>query len=216
MFVTTLQTYYNVNFRGCQLFYGIYFKNNVFTTTFLYDIILLGGDIMNTRLKLLRKTLKKTQPEFGKLCGKSRDAIATYESGRVIPDDAFIKVVCLTFNVNEDWLRTGAGDMFIKSEDDLFEAFAEKYKLDEQEQALARYCLSMTHEERQLLIKHILNMADAIRGKQKFSQVLKPDKELTVDEKLERIRPQLEAAEKGKISTASTTTNGQGNEDKAV
>ena len=188
----------------------------MFTTTFLYDIILLGGDIMNTRLKLLRKTLKKTQPEFGKLCGKSRDAIATYESGRVIPDDAFIKVVCLTFNVNEDWLRTGNGDMFVKTEDDLFEAFAEKYNLDEGEQALAKYCLSMTHEERQFLIQHILNMADAIRGKQKLKQSLKPDKELTVDEKLERIRPQLEAAQKGKISTASTTTNSPDNEDKAV
>lgn len=205
-----------MDYRGCQLFLRKIFFIFVFTTTFLYDIIFLRGDMMNTRLKLLRKTLKKTQPEFGRLCGKSRDAIATYESGRVTPDDAFIKVVCLTFNVNEEWLRTGAGDMFIKSENDLFEVFAEKYKLDEQEQALARYCLSMTHEERQLLIKHILNMADAIRGKQKFSQALKPDKELSVDEKLERIRPQLEAAQKGKIFTASTTTNGQDNEDKVV
>ena len=59
-------------------------------------------------------------------------------------------------------------------------------------------------------------MADAIRGKQKFSQVLKPDKELTVDEKLERIRPQLEAAQKGKISIASTTTNGLDKNDKVV
>lgn len=59
-------------------------------------------------------------------------------------------------------------------------------------------------------------MADAIRGKQKFNQVLKPDKELTIDEKLERIRPQLEATEKGETSTASISTNGQDNEDKAV
>ena len=29
---------------------------------------------MNSRLKILRKYLKLTQPEFGKLCGKSRDA----------------------------------------------------------------------------------------------------------------------------------------------
>lgn len=250
---------------------------------------------MNTRLKSIRHILKMTQPEFGKLCGKSRDAIATYESGRVIPDDTFIKVICLTFNVNEEWLRTGngsmfidtknnslktmplneqlrkirkalkmtqvkfaqkiglsqtslgmievgerkvqdrhikticslfnvneewfrtgKGDMFVKTEDDIFKAFADKYNLDEGEQALAKYCLSMTHEERQFLIQHILNMADAIRGKQKLKQSLKPDKELTVDEKLERIRPQLEAAQKGKISTASISTNGLDKNDKVI
>ena len=179
-------------------------------------LYIVGGDRMIHRLKELRKTLKLNQSLFGKRIGMSQPGYAQIEKGDRNLNDRLIKLICIEFNVNEEWLRTGAGDMFIKSEDDLFEAFAEKYKLDEQEQALARYCLSMTHEERQLLIKHILNMADAIRGKQKFSQVLKPDKELTVDEKLERIRPQLEAVEKGKIFTASTTTNGQGNEDKAV
>lgn len=59
-------------------------------------------------------------------------------------------------------------------------------------------------------------MADAIRGKQKFSQALKPDKELSVDEKLERIRPQLEATEKGKTSTVSISTNGLDKNDKVV
>lgn len=171
---------------------------------------------MLQRLKKLRKTLKLNQTLFGKRIGMSQPGYAQIEKGSRSLNDRLIKLICIEFNVNEEWFRTGTGDMFAKTEDDLFEAFAEKYKLDEQEQALARYCLSMTHEERQLLIKHILNMADAIRGKQKFSQALKPDKELSVDEKLERLRPQLEAAQKGKISTASTTTNSPDNEDKAV
>lgn len=171
---------------------------------------------LNERLREIRKALKLTQVKFAKEIGLSQTSLGMIEVGERKVQDRHIKTICSLFNVNEEWFRTGAGDMFIKSEDDLFEAFAEKYKLDEQEQALARYCLSMTHEERQLLIKHILNMADAIRGKQKFSQVLKPDKELTVDEKLERIRPQLEAAQKGKISIASTTTNGLDKNDKVV
>ena len=51
---------------------------------------------------------------------------------------------------------------------------------------------------------------------QKFSLPDIQGTKAEADEKLERIRPQLEAAQKGKISTASTTTNGQDNEDKAV
>lgn len=171
---------------------------------------------MIERLKELRKTLKLNQTLFGKRIGMSQPGYAQIEKGGRSLNDRLIKLICIEFNVNEDWLRTGNGDMFVKTEDDLFEAFAEKYNLDEGEQALAKYCLSMTHEERQFLIQHILNMADAIRGKQKLKQSLKPDKELTVDEKLERIRPQLEATEKGETSTASISTNGPDNEDKAV
>lgn len=38
--------------------------------------------------------------------------IATYESGRVEPAPLFISSLCSIFNVDEEWLRTGKGDMF--------------------------------------------------------------------------------------------------------
>ena len=172
--------------------------------------------ILNERLKKIRKALKLTQVKFAKEIGLSQTSLGMIEVGERKVQDRHIKTICSLFNVNEEWFRTGNGDMFVKTEDDLFEAFAEKYNLDEGEQALAKYCLSMTHEERQFLIQHILNMADAIRGKQKLKQSLKPDKELTADEKLERIRPQLEAAQKGKISTAFISTNGLDKNDKVI
>lgn len=165
---------------------------------------------MNTRIKLLRKRLKKTQPEFGKLCGKSRDAIATYESGRVIPDDTFIKMVCMTFNVNENWLRTGKGEMFIQTEDTIFEAFAKKYKLSEAEREVTKYCLQLTSEERKAVLNHILNIADVIRSTEhtKPAHPHKPDTELTREEAHQIIDQEFDDKEKGIISTASTGTNG--------
>jgi len=50
-----------------------------------------------------------------------QNTIATYEMGRSIPSDPTIKSICREFNVNETWLRTGDGDMFIqrKPEDEL-------------------------------------------------------------------------------------------------
>lgn len=64
---------------------------------------------MNERLKLLRKNHNFTQAEMGAELGVSRDAIATYESGRVIPDKSIRLLICEKFNVNPVWLETGEG-----------------------------------------------------------------------------------------------------------
>lgn len=67
---------------------------------------------MNERIKLIRKNLKMTQAEFGQEIGSTRDAIANYENGRVIPDKTTRMLICSKFNVNEAWLETGEGDPY--------------------------------------------------------------------------------------------------------
>ena len=68
---------------------------------------------MNERLKRLRKTLDLTQQEFADRVGIKRNTISTYESGRNQPIDAVISLICREFNVNEEWLRNGTGEMFL-------------------------------------------------------------------------------------------------------
>lgn len=67
---------------------------------------------MNERLKLLRRELNITQQEFADRIGIKRSTMATYESGRNEPIDAVISLICREFDVNEDWLKTGDGEMF--------------------------------------------------------------------------------------------------------
>lgn len=69
---------------------------------------------MKERLRKLRKTLDLTQQEFADRIGSARDNIAGYETGRRNPSVAVISLICTKFNVNEDWLRTGNGEMFIE------------------------------------------------------------------------------------------------------
>lgn len=74
---------------------------------------------MNERLKKLRKELDMTQQEFADRIGVKRNSLANYETGRNTPIDAIVVSICREFNVNENWLRTGEGDMFIEmSRDD--------------------------------------------------------------------------------------------------
>lgn len=67
---------------------------------------------MNERIKKIRKDAGLNQTEFGSIIGASRDAVATYESGRVIPDASKLMLICEKFNVNPDWLETGEGDPY--------------------------------------------------------------------------------------------------------
>lgn len=69
---------------------------------------------MNERLKKLRKELDMTQQEFAEGIGIKRNTMATYESGRNEPIDAVISLICTKYNVNENWLRTGEGEMFME------------------------------------------------------------------------------------------------------
>lgn len=68
---------------------------------------------MNERIKELRQALGLTQQVFADKAGTSRANIAGYETKKSVPSDAVISLICEKFNVNENWLRTGAGEMFL-------------------------------------------------------------------------------------------------------
>lgn len=67
---------------------------------------------MNTRIKMIRESLNLTQDAFGKRIGSARNTIANYETGNRTPSNAVLTSICKEFNVNEDWLRNGEGEMF--------------------------------------------------------------------------------------------------------
>lgn len=74
---------------------------------------------MIERFKKLRKTLGLSREDFAKRLGlKSRGKIENIELGRTVPDNEFLKLICKEFNVSENWLINGTGEMF-KQEADL-------------------------------------------------------------------------------------------------
>lgn len=84
---------------------------------------------MNERLKLLRKTLKLNQVDFGSRLSLTGSAISRYESGVNAMADNIVLLICREFNVNEDWLRNGNGEMFSRQSTDLIEQLTQQYSL---------------------------------------------------------------------------------------
>lgn len=68
---------------------------------------------MNERLKELRTTLGITLEEFGKRIGITRSAVGHLEKGSRNLTEQTLKSICREFGVNEEWLRTGEGEMFV-------------------------------------------------------------------------------------------------------
>lgn len=69
---------------------------------------------MHNRIKEVRKFYNLTQTQFGNRIGVKGNTITNYENDMRTPSDAVILSICREFNVNETWLRTGKGEMFIE------------------------------------------------------------------------------------------------------
>ncbi|MCB5881057.1 helix-turn-helix domain-containing protein [Lachnospiraceae bacterium EP-SM-12S-S03] len=68
------------------------------------------------RIEILRKDLSMSRRAFGERLGVSESVIVNIEYDRLKrPEqkESLYKLICKEFNVNEEWLRTGEGEMFV-------------------------------------------------------------------------------------------------------
>lgn len=66
---------------------------------------------VGSRIKEVRDFYGLTQQKFAERTKTKQSTVATYESGRNVPSDAVISLICREFNVRESWLRDGTGEM---------------------------------------------------------------------------------------------------------
>ena len=67
---------------------------------------------MGERVKELRKALGLSGEKFGEKIGLKRNSLSQIETGKNNLSEQNILAICREFNVNEEWLRTGSGEMF--------------------------------------------------------------------------------------------------------
>lgn len=120
---------------------------------------------MNERIKALRKELGYTQQAFADELKIARGNIGAYEVGKNAPSDAVISLICEKFNVNENWLRTGEGEMLIKlsRQKEIAKLSADLFKAEEEsfKSRLIMALASMNDDEWRMLE----NLADKIARK---------------------------------------------------
>ena len=142
--------------------------------------------MIGERIKELRKALSLTQTAFGERIGLKQNSVALIEAGRATSDQT-IFAICREFRVNEEWLRTGAGEMFVPTPASIVDELAEEYHLCPEAQAMVEKFITLDPAAQLAVFDYMCAVVDEIRGRE-------PDREERLRDELER---QLAKEKKG-------------------
>jgi transcriptional regulator with XRE-family HTH domain len=95
------------------------------------------------RLIMIREALGLKQGIFAQTLGIPQTTLSTIEHGKSPLQERYIKLICLTFNVSENWLRTGEGEMFMP----------DSSKFEEEE--LFKFFCQLTPEMKNAILEHV-------------------------------------------------------------
>ncbi len=89
-------------------------------------------DNINSRICRLITELSMTKTSFAKALNLSQPFVSQICTGYSQPSERTILDICREFNVNEQWLRTGEGEMFLKlTRNDEIAAYVSRVMHDE-------------------------------------------------------------------------------------
>lgn len=113
---------------------------------------------MKARIREIRKTLNLTQEQFSSKLGVKRSAISQIEKGFNQISDQMVKSICLAYNVNEDWLRTGEGNMFIETKDSFLDSISKQFNLEELDIKILESYIDLPPEKRQVIKDYLKSL----------------------------------------------------------
>lgn len=102
---------------------------------------------IGNRIKRVRRELDLTQTEFASRLGLTQNTVTRYETGDRNPSTAVLSLIIKAYNVNEEWLRTGNGEMFAPAPISELDALASRYP-------------NMTHET-YVFVEKLINLPKA-------------------------------------------------------
>lgn len=171
---------------------------------------------MKERVKELRKKLGLTLEKFGEKLGVTKQTVSRIENGVNSLTDQMFKSICREFNVNEEWLRNGTGEMFKTAPSDALYKLKQDHNLSEADYVMVEKFVSLQPETRQAVFNYMKEVVASFEGSgvkpffpayrneppQPVDDVLNAMQETgarhkpSIDEQVEDYRRQLEAEEK--------------------
>ena len=115
---------------------------------------------MNERIKLLRTILGLSGEKFGERIGLSKFAISNIETGKNNLTEQTIISLCREYNVNEEWLRTGNGEMFIETKESFLNNISKQFSLDDLDIKIIESYLNLSPDGREFIKNYIKSICD--------------------------------------------------------
>lgn len=132
---------------------------------------------LHERIKMARKEAGfKSRDKLAEFLGTTRDTIAAYEQGRVVPNDVFLQLMATKLHISYDWLKNGEGNM--QDTGDLSELLNDE-TLSEEDKAIMKIYIALSPAQRQTL-KDFATKVVAVQHKIKIEDL----KDLTDRERI--------------------------------
>ena len=110
------------------------------------------------RIRILRKKyLKMSMKSFGEQLCVSRDTINNIELNRLARPEqkmSLYKLICSEFNVNEEWLLTGNGEIFVEPDTFSLDEFAKARGATDLELEIMKAYFELDVDIRKAVVEH--------------------------------------------------------------
>lgn len=122
---------------------------------------------MKNRILRIRKDSKLNQEDFGLRLNLTKNYISLIETGNRIPSDRTISDICREFNVNEDWLKNGTGDMYKEKDGSFSELLVELEDSDDDFiKSLITVYMGLDEDSKSALRKIAKGMAEKYKSRE--------------------------------------------------
>lgn len=131
---------------------------------------------MKDRIREVREHFGLSMEKFGSRIGIGKASISLLESGKNNPSVQTITLICREFGVNEQWLRTGEGEMFEQTRASVLDRLSTEYDLSREQRSVIEAFLDLDPQERDVILKYVHNVFDRSAESAAKSTAI-PDKE---------------------------------------
>ena len=159
---------------------------------------------MKDRIREVREHFGLSMEKFGSRIGIGKASISLLESGKNNPSVQTITLICREFGVNEQWLRTGEGEMLEQTRASVLDRLSTEFDLSREQRSVIEAFLDLDPQERDVILKYVHNVFD--RSAESAAQSIAiPDKEarrIAESDEFKALREKNEPPESESCTTA--------------
>ena len=159
---------------------------------------------MKDRIREVREHFGLSMEKFGSRIGIGKASISLLESGKNNRSVQTITLICREFGVNEQWLRTGEGEMFEQTRASVLDRLSTEYDLSREQRSVIEAFLDLDPQERDVILKYVHNVFDRSAESAAQSTAI-PDKEaqrIAESDEFKALREKNEPPESESCTTA--------------
>ena len=126
---------------------------------------------INERVKYIRNSINLTQEEFGEKLTVAQTYLSQIENGDRDVTEKILKLICLQYNVNENWLRTGEGEIFNKERENKICELLNEYDLGIYGKKILEIYLSLDINQKKVINDFLKKFVDEFQKEQQENKL---------------------------------------------